>query len=247
MTKPKCAPQFSFPPPPPPPPLRSRIPTLLGLRISPPPPHTPTTEVEAAVLVETLLSQWASGDSKKVELLKYIIGASITDKAWAFKQPDGTYSNAIVVVYGSGDNGKSAYIKLLEKAVIAAGAKDKFYHLYASFLASDRCIIDLAGKTVIASEISYKATIGHWPSTERLLNCCNQRPTAKSGIKLMYVNFNSRFVCDVGQVDVDNYRFLADFNLVSIFNSSHVKDYLRQLAESYAAKFLALEDFGSLF
>lgn len=90
---------------------------------------TPTTEVEAAVLVETLLSQWASGDSKKVELLKYIIGASITDKAWAFKQPDGTYSNAIVVVYGSGDNGKSAYIKLLEKAVIAAGAKDKFYSL----------------------------------------------------------------------------------------------------------------------
>ena len=39
------------------------------------------TELNAGSLVETMLNQWASGDAKKVDLLKYIIGASITDKA----------------------------------------------------------------------------------------------------------------------------------------------------------------------
>lgn len=213
----------------------------------------PTSQVEAATLVEQLLSQWASGQPKKVELLKYIIGASTTDKVWKFKQAasevegeagDG-YSNAIVVLYGDGNNGKSAYLGLLRNAVETVGLKDRCHCVINSLLTHGDDVIDITGKTAIFSDIEHNSTIKHCPNNARLLLQSNFHPNATPGIKLMYVDFNSHFVSD--EVDVDNHRYPANFDLNAILASPYIKQYLGQLAKTYAAKFLALEDFASLF
>ena len=167
-----------------------------------------------------------------------------------------------MVLYGDGNNGKTAYGRMIRAAVEAMEAEDKFCQAGDIYLVDGEFPVSNfiyrgadgnqnAGKTVMVNDVYHGVRINYSPTTERLIVQSNLRLNPEPGtlVKMYHIDFNSHFVSEseAEKVDTDNHIYPGNVNHDCALQSPHVKNYLRQLAKVYAAKFLALDDFGSLF
>ena len=182
-------------------------------------------------IVNKMLFQFACGDEDKLELLKYILGASVTDKPLPY----------VIAIYGIGDNGKTAFMRMIQ---IVAG--DYYRSLpFGIFDEPDQYTNVLSvinhDNTYIAivNEPSYEyrnVNIAPISNINKMIMTSNIPVVTTTPDKVKHITFDAVFV-DAHRVDESTHHYLADHDVDMQLQRVEIKRALLDLATEYAQKF----------
>jgi hypothetical protein len=179
--------------------------------------------------VNEMLSQLACHDQDKLELLKYILGASLTGETLPY----------VIVIHGDGNSGKSAFASLL-RVVTGEFCRTLPTELFDPSSNDNlrRYYYDAANaRLAIVNDVPKDADVRVHDWVSKVIVLSNYPLTSSKPDQIKHVKFDATFVGQDNDVDAVQHRYLANRNIADTIMSPNFKAALLTIAIEYAQKF----------